>query len=57
MTRWLSGREEFPITVIRRKTQNDITIPKPIYEKLGNPKQVVFYIKDNLFCIKNAEEE
>ena len=54
---WSKGMTEFVVAVsyIKGAGSSYGCIPKPILEKLGNPKRIRYVIKDDQILVSNAD--
>lgn len=56
MTRWKKDETEFPVSVIVDSHRIKCTIPRPVYEKLGEPEMIKYVIKgDKVMVIPELE--
>lgn len=57
MPKWPAGTTDFAVSVVAN-VQADTSysyIPKPILNKLGNPKRLVFSIRGDTVTVDNAD--
>ncbi|MBA4719427.1 MAG: hypothetical protein HRO68_10180 [Nitrosopumilus sp.] len=54
MTRWKKDETEFTVSLNLDETRGAICIvPKPVVEKLGNPKRIKFVIQDKNIIVNS----